>query len=716
MERQAEGKREDVKTAARQAEEAARALEKAKENKPEADRLQRIVDKIAEEQEKYQHRDDLMTEVSRLKKAEEGFAGEAQVLKEREEALKEKIQALRETIMRLKDSPEKLALVRAAEEKYRELQKAINAVIDVGIPELEERRKTLESRQKVYIKASEAYQKASHERLEAERILDDCRAGILAAGLREGQKCPVCGSVHHPELAKIPDTAVSEESFKKLKEREEKLQTDKSKANTAAETAKSELELYRKQVQKEILNCLENSLVEVDEGFEGMDELIRRIREAKTFAEEKIRENTKRQRDLEKDSKTLLTAEKALEDARGKETETLAKDKDEFVRRKQETERVRAEKEAVLKTLSALSFDSWETADSERKKAEKEKKSILNLIELSEVAAKKADEKLASERSALETLENTLEKERKEEERRRQALEDAVYKNNFNSVEDMLGLVLTEKEIAEADKKINSYRQEVTTNRAQMEEARKDAEGRQWVDAALLKEKCGIQLNEVTKKRNALNVVQNRLQGNEDKLEKITSQEAELARARKEYNICARLYNLVKGTTGNGKITLEQYIQAAGFDGIIAAANKRLLPMSDGQYELYRQEDSLGKKSNTFLDLEVLDNFTGHRRPVGNLSGGESFKASLSLALGLSDKVSQNQGGIQMDALFVDEGFGTLDRKSIDSAMDILVNLSGKGKLVGIISHREELMENIPQQIRVKKTKDGSEVSIITGV
>ena len=138
--------------------------------------------------------------------------------------------------------------------------------------------------------------------------------------------------------------------------------------------------------------------------------------------------------------------------------------------------------------------------------------------------------------------------------------------------------------------------------------------------------------------------------------------------------------------------------------------------MSDGQYELYRQEDSLGKRRNTFLDLEVLDHSTGHRRPVGNLSGGESFKASLSLALGLSDTISMNLGGVQMDALFVDEGFGTLDRKSIESAMEILVNLSGTSKLVGIISHREELMENIPQQIHVKKTKNGSRLTIESGM
>ena len=210
--------------------------------------------------------------------------------------------------------------------------------------------------------------------------------------------------------------------------------------------------------------------------------------------------------------------------------------------------------------------------------------------------------------------------------------------------------------------------------------------------------------------------MKNRLQINQDKLDKIASQETELEKARKENSMCSGLYNLVKGTTGKGKITLEQYIQAAGFDGIIAAANRRLLPMSDGQFELFRQEDSLGKRSNTFLDLEVLDNTTGRRRPVGNLSGGESFKASLSLALGLSDTVSMNLGGIQMDALFVDEGFGTLERKSIESAMDTLINLSGTGKMVGIISHREELMENIPQQIKLKKTKDGSRLTIETGL
>jgi exonuclease SbcC len=204
-----------------------------------------------------------------------------------------------------------------------------------------------------------------------------------------------------------------------------------------------------------------------------------------------------------------------------------------------------------------------------------------------------------------------------------------------------------------------------------------------------------------------------RIRVNTEKTRKIREQKDYFEKYQKEDSVCTRLYQLVTGQTGNGKITLEQYIQAAGFDGIIRAANRRLLPMSDGQFELFRKEDAPGKRSNTFLDLEVLDNSTGHRRPVGDLSGGESFKAALSLALGLSDTISSNIGGVQMDALFIDEGFGTLGRKSIQSAMDILAGLSGTSKLVGIISHREELVENIPQQIRVYKDKKGSHIDTI---
>ena len=349
------------------------------------------------------------------------------------------------------------------------------------------------------------------------------------------------------------------------------------------------------------------------------------------------------------------------------------------------------------------------------KKAAQAAEEILTEINEAERQKKEADLAVASLHASLTTQNETLQNQQKLEKIYKEHLETAVREQKFASLDEMLSYVTEEEAIAGSEETLSGYRQKCSTNHTQLEQAERDAEGKAYVDMDALNEACQEKERAVQELRREVNVIENRININTEKRINIAAQKETMETAGKEYEHCRKLYNLVKGTTGNGKITLEQYIQAAGFDGIIAAANRRLLPMSDGQYELYRQ-DSVGKKSNNFLDLEVLDNYTGHRRPVGNLSGGESFKASLSLALGLSDTVSSNLGGIQMDALFVDEGFGTLDRKSMDNAMDSLTGLSSANKLVGIISHREELMENIPQQIKVKKTKDGSSITIENGI
>ncbi|MCR5702727.1 MAG: SMC family ATPase [Lachnospiraceae bacterium] len=710
------GKNSDVKEAVKKAKEAEVAFEKAKNDKPEADKLQKFVDKIAEEEAKYQQRFELSAEIDKLKKSAETFAEEEKELKEREDKLKDRIIALKETQKNLKGTPEKLAEVRSMGKDLAKLLDDINKIIDEKLPDWDKKKNALKIKQDKFQEAREKFEDAKVEREKAERILENCRAGILANGLEDGQKCPVCGSVHHPELAKIPSEAVTEEEFNLLKDKETKLQKEKNDSNTEAEKDKTALEQFEDRLRVDILDCLENKLIGSDDSYAEFAELIKSIKEARKLVEDKITLNANEQNTLEKNNKELTKADSDLEKAQGEETETLNKDKENFTAKKQDTEKVKAEKEAVLKTLEDLSFDSWEQARAEQEKAEKRIDTITSVLENTDKDKKEADKRLASEQSSIKTMEESLVKEEKEEKTRMKKLDESISRCEFTSVDEMLKFVLSETDISEIDKEIVEYKQEVATNKKQIEDAEKDAKGREVIDIEALKEKCQAGEREVSGKRSIVNVIENRLDCNKDKLDKITSQESQLEKARKENGLCTRLYNLVKGTTGNGKITLEQYIQAAGFDGIIAAANRRLLPMSDGQYELYRQEDSLGKKSNTFLDLEVLDNFTGHRRPVGNLSGGESFKASLSLALGLSDKVSSDMGGIQMDALFVDEGFGTLDRKSIESAMDILVNLSGTKKLVGIISHREELMENIPQQIRVKKTKNGSQLTTEIGL
>ncbi len=709
-------KNEELKTSSETAEKAAEELRKAKEDMPQAESLLGMINKITEEEAKYQQRDDLTEEIRRLKETMSGFDGRAKEIDEKENLLKEKIRSLKDTIGQLKGTPEKLAEAKALAQRYQDLSGKMGQIAKGRIPECETMKTDLAQKQQAYVQARDAYEKAGNERIAAERILDDSRAGILAQHLEEGQMCPVCGSLHHPQPAKMPDAAVTEEQFQRLKEKEERLQAVKSEAGLQAQSAQSALLLYEDQLKADIHDCLENRLLEKVYSCEEVKDYVMALEDARKVLDGKIKENEKQMIVLEKDISVLTAAETSLDAAQGQETEALAKEKEAFVKKKQETEKETAEKQAVLDTLAVLSFENWETAAAKREKAQEERKKILDRMESADKTKKQADEELASEKSALEMLGQQQKDAQTEEAARKRKLEEALAKSSFVSADEMQRFVISEDMITRCDEEIHHYRQEVTAVHQQLEVAEKDAKGRTLADVEVLKEQCGTQEQEVKAWRSESNGIENRLQGNRDKLEKILSLEPKLQKARRESDICTKLYKLVRGTTGNGKITLEQYIQAAGFDGIIAAANRRLFPMSDGQFELYRQEDSVGKQSQNFLDLEVLDHSTGHRRPVGNLSGGESFKASLSLALGLSDTVSSNIGGVQMDALFIDEGFGTLDRKSIESAMDILINLSGTNKLVGIISHREELMENIPQQIRVMKTRSGSQITMETGL
>lgn len=715
LERQAEEKTEAVKAASERAEDAKRALEAAERERPEADRLKKQAEKIRDEEKKYQRRDALAGEIAELKKKAAGFAGTEKDLSDRDNALKEKISALQDRQKKLRETPEKLAKAEGEEEKLRSLCTDIREILDCKIPAWELKQKVRKEKQDAFSRAFAEFEAANQKRIEAEKILDSCRAGILAQTLEEGKKCPVCGSTHHPDLAVMPEKAVTEEEFRKRKREEERCQEKKNAANAAAEASNSALEQYEEQLRSDMLRCLENPVIGMENRTGGPEELRREIGQAETLLAEKIQENQKEQSRLTRDRAALKKAENDLDQAQNEETEALERDKKLFAETKQETERELVARQAEYRTLEDLSFETWEEAEAKLRAAQEKETAIRSRLEAAEQETKTADEYLAAEKASLRTIEENREKERREEKERGEKLDEAIRKNGFLSVDELLEFVRTEDEISAADQEIEDYRQDVHVNRQQLADAEERARGKVLIDVEALNERCTRQESAAAASRSAVNEIANRLQNNLEKLERMEAQAPELEKAKKENDICVRLYNLVRGTTGNGKITLEQFIQAAGFDGIIAAANRRLRPMSDGQFELFRQ-DKLGKKSNTFLDLGVHDNFTGHDRPVGSLSGGESFKASLSLALGLSDTVSMSSGGVQMDALFIDEGFGTLDRNSIENAMDILINLSGKNKLVGVISHREELMESIPQQIHVTKDRDGSHIKTERGI
>lgn len=196
---------------------------------------------------------------------------------------------------------------------------------------------------------------------------------------------------------------------------------------------------------------------------------------------------------------------------------------------------------------------------------------------------------------------------------------------------------------------------------------------------------------------------------NQEILRRVRERYADIAEVEGEYVWMKALSDTANGKlSGKRKIELETYIQMTYFDRIIRRANLRLLEMSGGQYELAREEEGDNQKK-TGLGLSVIDHYNGSCRSVKTLSGGESFQASLALALGLADEIQSYAGGIRMDSMFVDEGFGSLDEEALAQAMKTLLLLTEGNRLVGIISHVPELKEKIDKRIIVTKErgKDG---------
>ena len=179
------------------------------------------------------------------------------------------------------------------------------------------------------------------------------------------------------------------------------------------------------------------------------------------------------------------------------------------------------------------------------------------------------------------------------------------------------------------------------------------------------------------------------------------------------YAIYGVLSDVANGRTSN-KISLQRFVLSVLLDDVLIQASQRLSLMSKGRYQLLRRQTSSDNRKVSGLELDIEDAYTGKSRSVSTLSGGESFMAALSLALGLSDVVQAYAGGIKLDTLFIDEGFGSLDQESLDLAIRTLVDLQATGRMIGIISHVTELKEQMALRLDVISSKTGSHVNIIT--
>ncbi len=305
---------------------------------------------------------------------------------------------------------------------------------------------------------------------------------------------------------------------------------------------------------------------------------------------------------------------------------------------------------------------------------------------------------------------------------RKEAEQTHLKEQEDSLVQELGGITRKEKEmqlgkLAEERKALEKERLEAETSwRQVVKEAEKteaailtlqrqlgEAEQATIEDIKMQRDALAKQKQELSQKRDALHV---RKESNEAIRAKLRTQQETLTQVEEEWSWMKALSDTANGTiTGKARVMLETYIQMRYFDRILARANVRLMTMSSGQYELVRRTETTSRQGKSGLDLDVVDHYNGTRRSVRTLSGGESFEASLSLALGLSDEIQSSAGGIQLDTMFVDEGFGSLDEDALDQAMRALTALGEGNHLVGIISHVTELKDRIEKKIIVIKNR-----------
>ena len=290
---------------------------------------------------------------------------------------------------------------------------------------------------------------------------------------------------------------------------------------------------------------------------------------------------------------------------------------------------------------------------------------------------------------------------------------DNLYSENNTNYEDYQNNKLDKYELNSLKSKIDNYDSCKKEYESTIKLLESEVRGKKVID---VKEKES-QLNELIELYSKYDNLYTSLNATLEKLKLSTSNIKNYLKDNKqvqdEYNVIKLLSDTANGTlTGKQRITFENYVQSYFMQSVLVEANKRLIKMTDSRYELKRKETETKLNVKTGLDFSIFDSYTGKERDVASLSGGEKFKASLALALGLSDTISNTHGGIRIDSLFIDEGFGSLDTESLNQALNILTDLSSNDKLIGVISHVTELISRIDNKIIVNKTSTGSKLSI----
>lgn len=481
----------------------------------------------------------------------------------------------------------------AIREKKREEERLLSLLKEFS--ELAKEQKKQESLKQSYEIQLKREKEVRTRYQEKEELYRSAAIGLAARFLEEGKPCPVCGSLSHPDKAKVSKEVPDQQ----------------------------EVDHWKELAQKE--------RVRLDEAFAATQENLGALKKR------------------EADTREACEKEGILDEKEGKEKYCLLQEE---------------EKELCLQLKNC-------------KRKEKEAKNLEKL--------------LLSLEKREETLKRQEEKGRLREEGEAEKLRERLSKESLKAAEKRTIFEEGVKIEETLKEKLEATAKHLSLDISLVEEKREGL----FQTIKELEQKRDFSVARLGKLKTAWETLKLRL--------------AERQELEEKYGIWQDLDNITKGKNKD-RLVFEQYVLAVYFEEVLESANLRLTEMTSGRYELRKVRRVEDARTTNSLDIEIFDNYTGKCRPVKSLSGGESFKAALCLALGMADMIEASIGGIRIDTLFIDEGFGSLDEESLDQALKSLLSLTGQKHLIGIISHVNELKERIDQQIVIEKGRSGSHI------
>lgn len=621
------------------------------------------------------------------------------------------------------------------------------------IGKLTDEQQNLAEVQQSYQQAAAARDRLREQYYALEQTFLDAQAGLLASRLQTGASCPVCGSVHHPYPAKlsssVPEKKLLDQRKAELTRAEshaERLSADSRhcteqmvKEQDAAARLAGELfgtvsgafyadEIVSRANQKlSVLAGKERSWTEEMNKTRGLIEYRKKLEHLSKQCEEQLQQQKSR---LQEILQTLAVAVSRTDNIADQLQQALIEyqfagtDHRAAESENQDARLNAAElKAAVLKAREQLEaeFIKIQSAITENNRYLAQKQQLEQLIPQQESQIKQLEsearaQELLMVRLKTEVEQLTVEISRMDEllgSRTQEEIQLAVMQNQTRKQ-------MLEQQQKETEQQYQNCRSQAETLRsviAALNTQLQEIGEYQETEILERKQQYTQKHNEELDKRTELYAV---LRKNREIYDAVSGSQDDMINAEHEYIWVKALSDTAGGSlSGKRKIELETYIQMAYFDRILRRANLRFLTMSSGQYELKRQEGGDNKKEKAGLEINVIDHYNGTERSVKTLSGGESFLASLSLALGLSDEIQSYAGGIKLDTMLVDEGFGSLDEETLNLAMKALSSLIEGERMVGIISHVPELKERIEKKILVRKTRGlntaGSVAEVVSG-